>query len=119
MENGSWAVLGRSGGCRRDLLDSWQVAHLNSWTTPGRARRRVPPPSETSLIGQRGGHHATFGGATEWSSVGMRRVPALRVTPNICGPVNAVKGELRVVMARHATVGQDTLGPGRYRHILG
>jgi len=30
-----------------------------------------------------------------------------------------VKGELRVVMARHATVGQDTLGPGRYRHILG
>ncbi len=64
----------------RSLL-VWQLAHSNSWRTPGRARRRVPPRPKTSSIGQPGRRNKRIDGAVEWLSVGMRRGPGLHVAP--------------------------------------
>ena len=48
------------------------MAHLNSWRTPGRGRRRVPPPPETSSSGQPGEVRwrcrVAVGGNATWAS---------------------------------------------------
>jgi hypothetical protein len=68
------------------------MAHLPSSRTRERGlvvvsrahQSPVPPPPETSSIGQPGRRHTRFSGAIERPSVGMRRGPVLRVTPDYC-----------------------------------
>ena len=52
MENGSWAVLGRSGGCRRGLLDpgEWHFSTVGGLGRDGthRGKPLCHPPLEVA-----------------------------------------------------------------------